>query len=121
METLMELNPAQIDANNLLREKILECLESVDEPLLPGNDYDPDVVLEVAYNEMPRLTTALRGVLKDHESDRDGHCQACGYRKIGDRFEPTPWPCPVVNSVHAYIQDPGRFYQYCPHRDGFYG
>lgn len=117
---LEELNPAQSDAYNLLRQKMLTCLECVDDAVTPENHYDNEVVLAVAHNEIPRLIIALRGVVKDHKADANGRCQSCGYRKIGDSFEPTLWPCPVVNSVHAYVREPERFYQYCPDRDGFY-
>jgi hypothetical protein len=115
-----ELTPAMRDAYTLLRSKMLNCLDTLDEVLVPANFYDEKVVLALAYNEVPRLVVALRGVLKDHKTDDDGHCGSCGHRKVGERFEPTPWPCAVVNSVYRYVQDPNRFFQYCPDRDGFY-
>jgi hypothetical protein len=106
-EYVRELNPAQAAAYWYLRDRIVRCIDNAE--CILDNSSDP-VVLALAHNEMPRLIAAVRGVMKDHRTDKSGNCTACGYRPNGDTFEPRPWPCPVVNSVHEYLNDPDRVF-----------
>lgn len=117
-EYIRELSPAHTAAYWYLRDRIVTCIDNAECIL---DDSSDEVVLALAHNEMPRLIAAIRGVVKDHRTDKFGHCIACGYSRIGESYEPRTWPCPVINSVHEYLNDPDRVFTQVGKRDPLYG
>ncbi|HEY3895301.1 MAG TPA: hypothetical protein VGL88_08045 [Pseudonocardiaceae bacterium] len=47
---------------------------------------------------IPDLLVAIRGLLVAHEITPSGNCRTC----------PSPWPCPVVRTLHALVKGPDR-------------
>jgi hypothetical protein len=104
---LDETNPALAFAFGQLRESMYGCIDNIEYLLA---EYPDEVVLSLARNEIPRLISAIRGVVAEHRPDADGRCAGCGFRRTETGYQLEIWPCRAINAVHVYLKDPERVF-----------
>lgn len=91
------ISPVHADAFRLLLTSLQEHLceaENLASKIDEWSDEEADSVRRL----IPDLLVALRGLLIEHKVTPTGDCRTC----------PSPWPCPVVITIHALVKDPDR-------------
>ncbi|MGH3693936.1 MAG: hypothetical protein ACRDRX_08120 [Pseudonocardiaceae bacterium] len=91
------ISPAVADAYALLRSDLYGHLDQADELADKLTEWHRDDV-DAARKLIPDLVMVIRGLLLEHQPQPSGTCQICG----------SPWPCPVVTTIHALVKDPER-------------
>jgi hypothetical protein len=89
------LSPAVADAFDLLRLDLyghLDEAESLATTFEEWTDQDADTARKLISD----LVLVIRGLLLEHHVQPSGNCRICA----------SPWPCPVVTSIHALLKDP---------------
>jgi hypothetical protein len=89
----------------LLHQDLLGYLDAVEE-LTDDANADDEEILAVAREHVPNLIGALRGVICKHRADVRGLCLGCAPTWTGQGFVRELWPCPAINEVHRYMQEP---------------
>ncbi|MGH3719225.1 MAG: hypothetical protein ACRDRI_10390 [Pseudonocardiaceae bacterium] len=91
------MTPALIDAYTLLDADLLEHLceaEHLGRMVAAWSREDEANARKL----IPDLVIILRGLLIEHEMRPQGTCRTCS----------SPWPCPVITTMHALVKDPDR-------------
>lgn len=91
------ISPVHADAFRLLSMNLYAHLCEA-EDLASRTDEWSDEDRDSVRRLIPGLLVAIRGLLIAHEVTPSGNCRTC----------PSPWPCPVVTTLHALIKDPDR-------------
>lgn len=91
------ISPVHADAFRLLLMDLYTHLCEA-EDLVSKADGWSDEDLASVRRLIPDLLIAIRGLLVAHEVTSSGNCRTC----------PSPWPCPVVRTLHALVKDPDR-------------
>ena len=91
------ISPVHADAFRLLLIDLHEHLCEA-EDLASKIDEWSDEEMDSLRRLIPDLLVAIRGLLVAHEMTPSGNCRTCL----------SPWPCPVVTTLHALIKDPDR-------------
>lgn len=89
------LSPAVADAFELLAADLFEHLGEAECLACTFDDWTSED-LDHARKLIPDLVLVLRGLLIEHEMTSAGTCRTCS----------SPWPCPVVCTIHALVKDP---------------
>ena len=91
------ISPVHADAFRLLLTDLHDHLceaEHLASMAEEWSDDDTDSVRRL----IPDLLVMIRGLLIEHKATPHGNCRTC----------PSPWPCPVVTTIHALVKDPDR-------------
>jgi hypothetical protein len=91
------LSPAVADAFALLREDLGEhlCEAEALAYKFGWSEVDVDRVRTL----IPDLVLVIHGLLMEHKLEAStGACRICS----------SPWPCPVVTTIHGLVKDPDR-------------
>ncbi|MGH3766224.1 MAG: hypothetical protein ACRDS0_12290 [Pseudonocardiaceae bacterium] len=91
------ISPVHADAGRLLHSDLYAYLCEA-EDLATRTDGWSGEDTDSLRRLIPDLLVAIRGLLIEHEITASGTCRTC----------PSPWPCPVVRTVHALVKDPDR-------------
>jgi hypothetical protein len=93
----------------LLRQDMLGYIDAVEMFTDEENVSDEDV-LTMAREHTPRLISAIRGALRNHQPDIFGLCLGCGPSWTGEGFVRAAWPCGIVNEMHKCMLAPENVY-----------
>ncbi len=99
------ISPVHAEAFRLLHTDLQEHLCEA-EDLAGKIDEWSDEEMDSLRRLIPDLLVAIRGLLIEHKVTASGTCQTC----------PSPWPCPVVATLHALVKDPDREFAAILHR-----
>jgi hypothetical protein len=91
------ISPLLADAMALLGEDLLVHL---DEAYALATQFDEWSAEDSdrARKLIDDLVQMIRGLLIEHEQQRNGECQTCA----------RAWPCPVMITIHGFLKDPHR-------------
>ncbi|MGH3833705.1 MAG: hypothetical protein ACRDRS_25260 [Pseudonocardiaceae bacterium] len=89
------LSPAVADALELLAADLYEHLGEAEGLACTFADWTNEDI-DHARKLIPDLVGVIRGLLIEHEMSSSGACRTCS----------SPWPCPVVCTIHALVKDP---------------
>ncbi len=91
------LSPAVADAFALLRGDLDEHLCEAEALVYKFGWSEADV--GSIRTLIPDLVLVIRGLVIEHKpAESTGACQTCS----------SPWPCPVVTTIHGLVKDPDR-------------
>jgi hypothetical protein len=90
------LSPAVADAFHLLCDDLDEHLCEADALACKFGWSEADSAH--VRSLIPDLVLVIRGLLIEHQLKPSGACQTCS----------SPWPCPVVTTIHGLVKNPDR-------------
>jgi hypothetical protein len=89
------ISPAMAEAYRLLRTELYSQLDEA-ESLATQYDEWSDQDVDTAREMIPDLVLVIRGLLVEHGTLASGDCRMCT----------SAWPCQVVETIHALLNDP---------------
>ncbi|MGH3873864.1 MAG: hypothetical protein ACRDSR_20565 [Pseudonocardiaceae bacterium] len=87
--------PALTAAGHLLHDDLYGHLHEAEYLAEQDDEWSPEDTA-TARKLISDLVLVLRGLLVEHRAQDSGACRIC----------PSPWPCPVVTTIHAVVKDP---------------